>query len=106
MVWGLYGNFLLLFLLNALLGSYGIYVICRLIERWQWKGVNVISSGNILILGFHYPLLILMYYLPKSDSTLTINVEKTIFSFILLIAFIPLIKIVKRYFPIILGNRK
>lgn len=103
---GWYGNYIFLFYLCALLGIGMMYFIALLLNPIRKNWVRTIAEGSILILGFHEQLLPFMQYFNLSNQEgCFINLLKLIFSFIVLILFVPLIKVVKYYCPILMGWR-
>ncbi len=102
---GRYGNNLLLFLLNGVLGIYLMYTLANLLNGIKIKAVTILSIGTILILGFHVLLLELLAFLPQPETVVCMNLLKAVFSFAVLLVFIPIIHIVKKNFPILLGKR-
>lgn len=105
---GWYGNYILLFYLCALIGIAMMYMMSLWLSQIKSKWVLTIASGNIIILGFHEQLLILLEYFTPTNNIYgegTITAIKLIFSFIILILFIPVIRLVKCYCPILMGHR-
>lgn len=51
-----YGNNIAVFIIGALAGTYIIYYLCKIIERYckSTKYIVLLSSGSIIILGLHY----------------------------------------------------
>jgi len=97
-----YGNDLLLFFTGGLAGTIVVYVISRMLESYNLKYVQTLSNGLILILGFQLIALKFYFVLPENYT----NVLTDYFAaFIILLAFIPVIKFAESYFPIILGYR-
>ena len=83
-----------------------MYFIALLLNPIRKNWVRTIAEGSILILGFHEQLLPFMQYFNLSNQEgCFINLLKLIFSFIVLILFVPLIKVVKYYCPILMGRR-
>ena len=73
----------------------------------DWKWVRISSLGSIVTLVFHRELLHTPIKLVK-DSDMDIfsaNLLLFLSSAIVLIAFVPIIMIVKRVFPVVLGRR-
>lgn len=93
-----YGQSIVLFLLGGIIGSSLIYIICRMFRR-IWGGVECISKGSILILGFHMYIIRIykrLLFEPRFDFLVSI---------LILLGFIPIIRLVSRYFPILVGNK-
>ena len=89
-----YGNNFILYLLGGIFGFALVFVVSKWLNRVNWSIVHDISTGSILILGFHLVLLgkVINYI---GDSFIT--------SVIILLVFVPVIRICKKYFPYILG---
>lgn len=101
---GWYGNYILLFYLCATLGIAMTFLLSLLLSPIKKNYIQIIASGNIIILGFHEWLLPLMQY-PTIYGQEVIDVIKLVYSLIVLIIFIPIILIVKKICPILIGRR-
>lgn len=99
-----YGRYLLLYIIGGLTGTYVVYVISILSERY-WgasRFLNVLSVGSIVILGFHYGIIIDLIYL----CNLNVNDYNAIFySFAIMMLFIPINMFFEKYCPMIFGKR-
>ena len=96
-----YGNNIFLFLLGGFTGTFFIYFVSKILQRFNFKTVQTISKGCILILAFHWNIQHLFKnFLPQSSAL------QWLYSFIILLAFIPVIQITNKYFPVLLGSRK
>lgn len=98
-----YGNNMILFYINALLGVYCLYLITTIFKynvscRWN----QIISKGTILILGFHYLLIILFNKICHTDNLIV----TMICAFLILVVFIPIIELTLKSFPWIIGKHK
>ena len=102
-----YGNSLWMFAIGSICGCMMIFLICLALDKVNWKGNNIISSGSIVILVFHRELLHpMLKAINKLDcSSLTETTLVFAAAVIATTAFIPIILILKRYFPIVLGTR-
>lgn len=106
---GQYANNIVLFAIGALTGSMAVFVLSALLDGVRLKITRVISSGTIVILVFHRELLHpLLKEIGKTDtsSLLTVNTLVFISAVIVVMAFYPIILLVKRFIPIVLGRRK
>lgn len=101
---GHYGNMLSLFFANAFIGIFIILVFAKYIGCRMASLVETISIGSILILGFHGHLLTLYKVIPT--SCLMGDSFKYIYSLLVLIVFVPIITVTKKYCPILIGARK
>lgn len=105
---GEYGNNMVLFYLLGLAGSFMVFVISVLLDDINLRPVGVISIGTIVILQFHRDL---YYPLGKIVKEMSANgILEGVYSFIasllVVVAFIPVIMLLQRYFPLLIGNRK
>ncbi len=106
---GQYANNVVLFAIGALTGSMAVFVLSALLDGVRLKITRVISSGTIVILVFHRELLHpLLKEIGKTDtsSLLTVNTLVFVSAVIVVMAFYPIILLVKRFIPIVLGRRK
>lgn len=106
---GQYANNTFLFAIGALTGSMAVFVLSALLDGVRLKITRVISSGTIVILVFHRELLHpLLKEIGKTDisSLLTVNTLVFVSAVIVVMAFYPIILLVKRFIPIVLGRRK
>lgn len=94
-----YGQDLLLFFIGALSGTFLIFFVSYYLRRSSH--VITISKGTILILGFHSYFIDLFRNIIPSSTFLDY-----IFSALIIVLFIPLIKITERYFPMVLGKNR
>lgn len=107
MYMNLYGNSLIWFAIAAITGSIAVIFISFLMDKADCKFVRVISSGTIVILVFHRELLhpMLKWISQQDFDAITSDALMALSAVIVLAAFYPLILIVKRVFPIVLGRR-
>ncbi len=106
---GQYANNIVLFAIGALTGSMAVFVLSALLDGVRLKITRVISSGTIVILVFHRELLHpLLKEIGKTDtsSLLTVNILVFVSAVIVVMAFYPIILLVKRFIPIVMGRRK
>lgn len=102
---GEYGNYLLLFYLLGITGCIWVFLISSLLSRYlNCNSIKIISSGTIVILGFHMLIVkpFLFYWFDQ------LNLSRDIYCYLIaaliVIVFIPIIKLTKRYVPILLGR--
>ncbi len=94
-----YGNNFLLFLLDGLCGTIIIYIISKWLNDRFARSIITISKGTIIILGFHYYLIDLInYYLPTAHGIVYL------YSLVIIITFIPIIRFSAKYLPILIGK--
>lgn len=103
-----YGNSILLFVIAALTGTAMVYALSRLLDNVHLGGVRTISSGTIVILTFHRELVHpLSKLFGKLDmGVIAQNIAIFAASVAIVIVFIPIIMLLERYAPILLGKRK
>lgn len=102
-----YGNNFIIFLCGALLGIGMMLLLSNLLNKNDLKVTKIISTGSIVILVFHRELLHpMLKFIGKQDlNLLQENLAIFIAALITTLAFVPVILLLKRYFPIILGTR-
>ena len=97
---GGYGNNILLFLLGGIAGSVATFCIAKSSSICP-NAIITISTGTIIILGFNKHLISLSQYLISVPQIIDY-----ISALIILILFIPIIKVMEKRFPIILGKNR
>ena len=104
---GEYGNNLVLFYVAALTGSAAVACLSLMLDGVRSRAIIYISIGTLVILTFHrdvmHPLLKLINQLQIDNAT---NGLLTLLASIAVtLVFVPVIFIIKRFFPIVLGKR-
>lgn len=98
-----YGDSIILFLLGGMAGSACVYIISQLVAQVSSAKVqtlgSLISQGTILILGFHMPL---VRFLRRFE--ITSDIQAAAFSILIVLLFVPIIMLCKKYAPIIMGK--
>ncbi|MCQ2112891.1 MAG: acyltransferase family protein [Bacteroidaceae bacterium] len=105
---GEYGNFLILALIAAMFGCYWVIVVSALLDRFTLHGmVYYLSIGSVVILAFHRDILHpFLKMIDKLQLDWVANAECTfLLALATTIVFIPIIYIIKRYVPFLIGNR-
>lgn len=104
---GLYGNSLLLFGVASITGCFMLYWLSSRLNSYDWKIIRISSVGSMVTLVFHRELLHpLIKWINKMDMNIvTENIALFLSSVLVLLAFVPIILVVKRLFPIVLGKR-
>lgn len=106
----IYGNSYITFILTGTSMSFSIIILSKQLllfqHGWLTKITRTITNGASLIVGTNilflfYARLALAIVIPDSEWT---DLSGLILGLILLICYIPLIKITKLYFPIALGR--
>lgn len=102
-----YGLNFLLFVAGALAGILMMLSIGLLLNQINLKAVRIISVGSIVILVFHRELLRpLLKLIRKQELDLSLeNLLIFLAAVAVTLAFVPIILVLKRFFPIILGTR-
>ena len=94
-----YGDNLILYLLGGLSGSVFIFLISKLLEKFHWSIIADVSIGTTLILGFHMHIIHIFRHFFNIPSF-----ADFVFSIIIVLLFVPIIRLCKRYAPIIMGK--
>ena len=98
-----YGDSIILFLLGGMAGSACVYIISKFLVRVKYAKVqkfsSVVSQGTILILGFHMPL---VRFLRRFE--ITSDIQAAAFSILIVLLFVPIIMLCKKYAPVIMGK--
>lgn len=95
---GGFGGNIGLFILGSLCGTMMCFGACKLLFSSPNKHILLIAEGTILILAFHGLVIRLTHHID-------VGYLFYLGSVVMVIAFIPLIFICQRYFPILLGYR-
>lgn len=110
MIYGGYGNYFSLYLLNGMAGIVVVFLCSLFLEKTRWtRYTRHINVGSIMILATHMflvsrlnPLLINIL----GDYEFAYELSTVAMSVLILALFIPAIKLVQRYFSIALGGRR
>jgi len=94
-----YGNYLLLCLAGSLSGIFLTYIVCRFLEKFKNTVTFIISKGSIIILGFHSWLIICVRHFFRDVSWMDF-----LWALLILLSFIPVIMMVEKYFPLLMGK--
>lgn len=94
-----YGSNIFLFFLGGIAGTVLIYEVGKMLDSVHASWVLDISKGCILILGFQWYLLNIVYKLRPGATLLD-----WLFAAVVVIAFIPVIRFVERYMPLLMGK--
>lgn len=110
MVYGQYGYNILLFVLFGIIGIISVFLISLVMSKLirLAKYAKIINVGSIMILGLHTLFVNKIKILLENfagDNMLLYEMSLVLASFIILLAFVPLIKITNKYFPIAIGKR-
>jgi len=94
-----YGDNLFLYLIGGLSGSVFIFLISKLLEKFHWSIITDVSIGTTLILGFHMHIIYIIRHYFNTPSF-----ADFVFSIIIVLIFVPIIRFCKSYAPIIMGK--
>ena len=100
MYMGGYGDNMVLFLMGGIAGSIAIFCIAKIIP-YTPHAVITISIGTIIILGFHKHFISITQYFFHVPPIIDF-----FSALIILFLFIPIIKILEIWFPVILGKHR
>lgn len=103
-----YGNDIVLFTIAALSGTAMVFTLSILLDGIHWHGLRTISSGTIVILTFHRELIHPLSKLIDHSGLGLVAQNIVIFvsSVAIVVVFIPVILLLERYVPILLGRRR
>lgn len=97
-----YGNSYVLYIIGGMAGTLMLYIVSLWLSRLTYHSmVLTISKGSILIIGLHIIAVRRLSELPNRMWG-----EDLILSVLLLLCFVPLIRIAELTFPLILGRHK
>lgn len=97
---GEYGNYFVLYLVGGLAGTLLLYTISLWLSRLPYRNmVLLLSRGSILIIGLHIVIVRRLTELPNR-----LWGEDLLFSMLILLAFIPLVRLSELFCPILLGQ--
>ena len=97
-----YGNSIILFLLGGFAGTVLLYVISRFMD-FVFKSKNIITllgGGTLVILGMHSTIIFAFRHIPFEFQGYLVLLE----SLIIMLLFIPINFLVRRYFPLLWGK--
>lgn len=95
-----FGDSLLLFTLGSVAGVVLVYAIAQMLSKFKYNGIIDISNGTILILGFQLLFIGLIYNIYKLNNIFFVVLA----SVLIMMVFIPIIRIVEKYCPILMGK--
>lgn len=97
-----YGNNYILFILGGMAGTVMLYVVSLWLCRLPYKYMMMtLSKGSIVIVGLHIVIVRRLTELPSRMWG-----EDLIFAILILIVFVPIIRLVELFAPILLGHHK
>lgn len=103
---GLFGSNYFLFIIGGLIGSSGVMILAILLDKCYYRWNFVISQGTILILGLHgnaiYILSAIYFKLGYNPHSISFTLAA---SLLIMIFFVPVIKVCSNYCPVIIGRK-
>lgn len=103
-----YGADMLLFMLNGLIGSVLVSLVCMRVGVADWHGVvRLLSRGSILVLAWQIVFLFATDFIALHAGFDAVHNDLFTFAAAIIIyaLFIPIIKFVIAYIPVLVGNR-
>lgn len=95
-----YGNNFVLYIIGGMAGTAMLYVLSLWLSRFPYRTmIQTLSKGSIMIIGLHIILVRRFTELPDR-----IWVEDFALALLILLAFIPVIRMTELFFPILLGR--
>lgn len=94
----LYGDSITLFILGSISGTIMVFAFSKLLLDIPCKIIQTISDGSIIILAFHMYLVLIGLHSP-------VGYGYYLEAALIMLLFIPIIRLCQRYFPILLGYR-
>lgn len=97
-----YGKNYALYIIGGLAGTAMLYVVSLWLCRLPYRNIIMtLSKGSIVIIGLHIVIVRRLAELPNR-----MWIEDLIFSILILLVFVPLIWIIERFAPVLLGRYK
>ena len=97
-----YGNYYILYIIGGMAGTLLLYILSLWLSRLPYRSmVTTLSQGSILIIGLHIVIVRRLTELPNR-----LLCEDLLFSLLILISFIPIVQLTKRFCPLLLGQYK
>jgi len=97
-----YGNTYILYILGGMAGTVMLYVVSLWLSRFPYHNVVMtLSKGSITIIGLHIIIVRRLTELPDR-----LWLEDFFFSLMIILFFIPMVQLLDRFFPLLLGKKK
>ena len=97
-----FGHYYGLYILGGVAGTLMLYVLSLWLGRlWHSDMMTTLAQGSILIIGLHIIIVRRLTLLPERFWA-----EDLIFSVVIMMAFVPIIKLADNFFPVLLGKYK
>ncbi len=96
-----YGNNYVFYLIGGIAGTMVLYVLSLWLGRQPYRSmVTNLSKGSILVIGLHIILVKRLMMLPARSCE-----EDLFFSILIMLCFIPIIRMTELFFPVLLGRK-
>lgn len=96
-----YGNYFALFILGGLSGTGMLYIISLWLSRFPYRNlIMTLSKGSIMIIGLHIIIVRRLTELPDRMWG-----EDLLMAVLILLTFVPLVRLAEMFFPILLGKK-
>ena len=96
-----YGNYYILYIIGGMAGTLLLYILSLWLSRLPYRSmVATLSQGSILIIGLHIVIVRRLTELPNR-----LWEEDLLMALLVLLVFIPLVRLAERFFPLLLGRR-
>ena len=97
-----YGNNYALYILGGMAGTVMLYIVSLWLSRLPYRRMmTALSNGSIVIIGLHIVIVRRLTELPNRMWG-----EDLLMAVLILLAFLPVIRLMELFFPILLGKRK
>ena len=97
-----FGNNYALYIIGGVAGTCMLYIMSLWLSRLPYRSiVQTLSKGSLMVIGLHIIIVRRLTELPDR-----IWIEDLVFAFLVLLAFVPLIRMAELFFPILLGRYK
>lgn len=105
---GVYSGGIVETCLSGVFGTVAILLCSLKLNRVSMRGIYLLSIGTLLILGFHRDIANPLEepFEHFASGTLAYDGGMCVVSIVVMLLFIPIIHLVKKYVPILLGGRK
>lgn len=96
-----FGNSYILYLIGGIAGSMMLYVVSLWLSRLQYRSMIItLSKGSIIIIGLH--IIIVRRLIELSNR---IWAEDLLMAVLILLVFVPIVRLAELFFPILLGRK-
>jgi hypothetical protein len=97
-----YGNNYILFVIGGMVGAVMLYVVSLWLSRLSYRRmILTLSKGSILIIGLHIVLVRRLVELPNRMWS-----EDLIMAILILLLFVPVVRLAELFFPLLLGRHQ